>query len=111
MAILVIEQRWDCVFGAGIGTEVDIVQSQKFHKAAAEAGDEPALYSYWQCVLSGIGVERNDAVGVELLEIAISAGSMGALLELGKCYYSGRGVEKIGRKHSACMAKLRIKGN
>jgi len=77
-----------------MGTEADIVESAKYFKAAAEAGNELALCSFGRYLIYGHGVERNEEAGVTLLKMAVSAGSIYALVLLGDCFVFGLGVEK-----------------
>lgn len=88
--------RWG--LETGKGTEVDMVQSVKYYKAAAEAGDHVGFYNYGNYMLNGRGVKSNVKVGVELLQIAVNAGSMVALKYLSDCYRIGKDIEQDHEK-------------
>lgn len=45
------------------------MESTKYYKAPAEAGDEDSLCSYANCMLWGKGVERNLKVASELVKL------------------------------------------
>lgn len=79
---------------AGMGTDVDLVQSAKYYKVAAEAGDVHTLCHFALSIIFGHGVERNPKFGVGLLRTAAIVGSIDALVRLGDCYKEGWGVEE-----------------
>jgi len=71
-------------FIAGREVEKDVKKGFAWLEKAAKQNDPRGLYYFSLCFLDGIGTEKNEAWGLELLQKAIAAGYIPAKTFLGK---------------------------
>ncbi len=67
----------DCYL-RGMGVEADRYSAYYWYKAAAEGGDDKALYPLGLCLIGGVGVNRDYKRGSEILARAARIGISGA---------------------------------
>ncbi len=91
----------------GLGMPLDLDSAVEWLQKAADAEHESAMRDLGMCLLSGKGMARDDARGVDLLLYAAEAGDVDAMEQLVRCYREGawrhHGLTMAGKRH-ACMS-------
>lgn len=79
---------------AGFGCEKDVMESLRYHRMAAEAGEPDAMFELYVFYVKGVGVSVDKAAAVSWCQRAAEAGSSRAMANLGGFYATGDGVEQ-----------------
>ena len=83
-----------------------------FMKAGEEKSTPEAYVRMGECLLEGVGVDKDPSLAVRGFEVAIElAGNSTALFNLGRCYVKGVGVEKDVEKGIAFLERAARQGN
>lgn len=97
-------------YTAGRGTPVDMVQSARWLKVAADGGNVTAMTLYAIQLDGGEGVAKNVAEAIHWLTLAIDKGDADAMALMGAFYDAGNGVSKDPVKALALYEQAAAKG-
>ena len=79
---------WNCAQSEECPTQFSAALNEK-----AEGGDEDSQFQLGDCYFFGLGVPKDQVMGVSWYRKAAEAGQMKAQFNLGGCFHEGMGVE------------------
>lgn len=91
----------------GYSTTADASQAVEWYRKAAEQGLDSAQINLARCYLQGIGVTKDEQIGLHWLQVAINSGNSDAMVNLG-IFFVNQGNEAEGMKW---LKEAQEKGN
>lgn len=100
---------WD--YRVGNGVPVDLVESARCYRKAAELGAAEAQHNLGVCYYNGDGVQKDSKEAVKWCRLAASQGMPAAQSALGQAYHDGEGVQQDFQEAVKWWRKAAIGGD